>query len=43
MLVLDGHKSHESAEFEERCKAHKIIIFGLLPRSSNLKQHLDVG
>jgi hypothetical protein len=43
MLVLDGHKSHESAEFQEYCKAHNIITLGLPPHSSHLTQPLDVG
>ena len=43
MLVLDGHESHESAEFQEYCKAHSIITLGLPPHSSHLTQPLDVG
>ena len=43
MLVLDGHESHESAEFQEYCKAHNIITLGLPPHSSHLTQPLDVG
>ncbi len=43
MLVLDGHKSHESAEFQEYCKAHNIITLCLPPHSSYLTQPLDVG
>jgi len=43
MLVLDGHESHESAEFQEYCKAHNIIILCLPPHSSHLTQPLDVG
>jgi hypothetical protein len=43
MLVLDRHKSHESAEFQEYCKAHNIITLGLPPYSSHLTQLLDVG
>ncbi|PQM43524.1 hypothetical protein VC83_09651 [Pseudogymnoascus destructans] len=43
MLVLDGHKSHESAEFQEYCKAHNIITLCLPPHSSHLTQPLDVG
>jgi hypothetical protein len=42
MLVLDGHKSYESAEFQEYCKAHNIITLGLPPHSSHLTQPLDV-
>ncbi len=43
MLVLDGHESYESAEFQEYCKAHNIITLGLPPHSSHLTQPLDVG
>jgi hypothetical protein len=43
MLVLDGHESHESAEFQEYYKAHNIITLGLPPHSSHLTQPLDVG
>jgi hypothetical protein len=43
MLVLDGHESHESAEFQEYCKAHNIITLGLPPHSSHLTQPLDIG
>jgi hypothetical protein len=43
MLVLDGHESHESAAFQEYCKAHNIITLGLPAHSSHLTQPLDVG
>lgn len=43
MLVLDGHESHESAKFQEYCKAHNIITLGLPAHSSHLTQPLDVG
>jgi hypothetical protein len=43
MLVLDGHKSHESAAFEEYCKSHNIITLRLPAHSSHLTQPLDVG
>jgi hypothetical protein len=43
MLVLDGHESHESAEFQEYCKTHNIVTLGLPPHSSHLTQPLDVG
>jgi hypothetical protein len=43
MLILDGHESHESAEFQEYCKAHNIITLCLPPHSSHLTQPLDVG
>ena len=43
MLVLNRHGSHESAEFQEYCKAHNIITLCLPPYSSYLTQPLDVG
>jgi hypothetical protein len=43
MLVLDGHKSHRSAVFEDYYKAHNIITLGLPAHSSYLTQLLDVG
>jgi hypothetical protein len=43
MLVLDGHESHESAAFQEYCKANNIITLCLPPHSSHLTQPLDVG
>ncbi len=43
MLVLDGHESHESAEFQDYCKSHNIITLGLPAHSSHITQPLDVG
>ncbi|KAF6517708.1 hypothetical protein HZS61_003269 [Fusarium oxysporum f. sp. conglutinans] len=43
MLVLDGHESHINAEFNEYCKANKIIPLCLPSHSSHLTQPLDVG
>jgi hypothetical protein len=43
MLVLDGHESHVSFEFDEYCKAHNIITLCLPGHSSHLTQPLDVG
>jgi hypothetical protein len=43
MLVLDGHKSHISVDFENFCKEHNIIPICLPPHSSHLTQPLDVG
>jgi DDE superfamily endonuclease/helix-turn-helix, Psq domain len=43
MLVLDGHESHESAEFQEYCTANNIITLCLPAHSSHLTQPLDVG
>jgi hypothetical protein len=41
--VLDGHESHESAEFQEYCKTQNIITLGLPSHLSHLTQPLDVG
>ena len=43
MLVLDGHESHKSPEFDEFCKDNKIITLCLPAHSSHLLQPLDVG
>jgi hypothetical protein len=43
MLVLDGHESHESIEFQDYCKSHNIITLGLPPHSSHITQPLDIG
>jgi hypothetical protein len=43
LLVLDGHESHHSAEFEEYCKENNIITLCMPPHSSHLLQPLDVG
>lgn len=43
MLVLDGHESYESIEFQDYCKCHNIITLGLPPHSSHLTQPLDIG
>ena len=43
MLVLDGHGSHRSPEFEGYCKDHNIIPLYLPAHSSHLTQPLDVG
>jgi len=43
MIVLDGHESHISAQFEDYCKTNCIITICLPPHSSHLTQPLDVG
>ena len=43
MLVLDGHKSHINAEFNEYYKENDIIPVCLPPYSSHLTQPLDVS
>lgn len=43
LLILDGHSSHSSVEFEEYCKEQKIICLCMPPHSSHLLQPLYVG
>jgi DDE superfamily endonuclease len=43
LLILDGHKSHSSVEFEEYCKENKIVCLCMPPHSLHLLQPLDVG
>ena len=43
LLVLDGHESHHSTEFELFCQDNKIITLCMPPHSSHLLQPLDVG
>ena len=43
MLVLDGHESHKSPEFDVFCKDNSIITLCLPAHSSHLLQPLDVG
>ena len=43
LLILDGHESHYSADFEMHCKENNIITLCMPPHSSHLLQPLDVG
>src|SRR2546423_14231217 len=43
LLILDGHDSHMSAEFDAFCQEHKIITLCMPAHSSHLLQPLDVG
>jgi hypothetical protein len=43
LLILDGHESHHSDEFEEYCKAHDIVTLCMPAHSSHILQPLDVG
>jgi len=43
LLILDGHDSHHSEEFETYCQEHNIITLCMPPHSSHLLQPLDVG
>jgi hypothetical protein len=42
LLIIDGHKSHCSIEFQDYCKENKIIVLCMPPHSSHLLQPLDV-
>jgi hypothetical protein len=43
LLVIDGHESHNSLEFQQYCKENNIITLCMPPHSSHLLQPLDVG
>jgi DDE superfamily endonuclease/helix-turn-helix, Psq domain len=43
LLVLDGHESHHSAEFEEYCCTNNILTLCMPAHSSHLLQPLDIG
>ncbi|KAG6980848.1 hypothetical protein FocnCong_v007738 [Fusarium oxysporum f. sp. conglutinans] len=43
LLILDGHESHHSTDFEIYCEEHNIITLCMPPHSSHLLQPLDVG
>lgn len=43
MIILDGHESHLSADFETYCKKKNIITLCLPAYSSYITQPLDVG
>ena len=43
MIVLDGHESHLSVQFDQYCKENNIIPLCLPAHSSHLTQPLDVG
>jgi hypothetical protein len=43
MLVLDGHGSHLTPQFDEFCSQHDIILICMPPYLLHLLQPLDVG
>jgi hypothetical protein len=43
LLVLDGHGSHNTPEFDHFCTENSIIVLYMPPHSSHLLQPLDVG
>ena len=43
LLILDGHESHHSTDFEEYCKENNIVTLCMPAHSSHKLQPLDVG
>ena len=43
LLIMDGHGSHVTAEFDQYAKQNLIIILCMPPHSSHILQPLDVG
>jgi hypothetical protein len=43
LLILDGHKSHQSVDFNDFCKQNNIITLCMPAHSSHLLQPLDIG
>jgi hypothetical protein len=43
LLIIDGHESHISAQFQQYCKDHEIIALCMPAHASHLLQPLDVG
>jgi hypothetical protein len=43
LLILDGHSSHATPEFDHFCAENSIITLCMPPHSSHLLQPLDVG
>lgn len=43
LLVLDGHGSHLTPQFDKLCAENNIIPICMPPHSSHLLQPLDVG
>ena len=43
LLIIDGHESHCSIDFQDLCKEKNIILLCMPPHSSHLLQPLDVA
>ena len=43
LLIIDGHESHCSLDFQDLCKKENIITLCMPPHSSHLLQPLDVA
>ena len=43
LLILDGHSSHATPQFQEYCKTHRIVSLCMPAHTSHLLQPLDVS
>ena len=43
LLIINGHESHQSLEFQNLCEESKIIALCMPPHASHILQPLDVG
>jgi hypothetical protein len=43
LLILNGHESHHSIDFERYCKENKIITLFMPAHASHLLQPLNIG
>jgi hypothetical protein len=43
LLIIDGHESHQSLEFQNLCEESKVIALCMPPHASHILQPLDVG
>ena len=42
LLIIDGHESHQSLEFQNLCEESKIIALYMPPHASHILQPLNV-
>ena len=43
LLILDGHRSHSTPEFDDFCETNKIVTLCMPSHTSHILQPLDVG
>jgi hypothetical protein len=43
LIILDGHSSHATPEFDQYCAKNKIITLCMPPHTSHVLQPLDVS
>lgn len=43
LLLVDGHGSHSTGEFQWQCLSSQVMLVYLLPHSTHLTQPLDLG